>query len=428
MKQQIKSGEFYDELEGMPRREREEYYNRRLQLQVKYAYENAPAMRAKLDEAGVTPSDIHTIKDMERIPITTKDQLIDLRKANPPWGGLLGVSPERLKKVFMSPGPIYDAGSISDDFYRRWAKAYHAGGFRKGDLVVNTWSYHMVPAGHWMEEGLHRLGCTVIPMGVGNTELQVQVLHDMKVTGWIGTAGFFMTIVNKAEELGYDVRRDFALRVVAAGLEMAGGPMRRLFEEKYGLITCDQYGTADVGAVAYECSQRSGMHICEEVLVEIVDPSTGKQLAPDEVGEVVVTPFDETYPLIRFGTGDLSSYVDELCPCGRTSLKLTRIMGRVGDAVRTRGMFIHPRQVSEVASKFPEISRYQAVVTRPQFRDELVVKIELADETIDREKLTAAFGKNFQDVCRLRVDRFEFVPKGTIPEGAKAIVDERVYE
>ncbi len=428
MKEQIKSGEFYDELEGMSRREREEYYNRRLQQQVKYAYENAPAMRAKLDEAGVTPSDIRTIKDMERIPITTKDQLIDLRKANPPWGGLLGVPPERLQKVFMSPGPIYDAGSISDDFYRRWAKAYHAGGFRKGDLVVNTWSYHMVPAGHWLEEGLRRLGCTVIPMGVGNTELQVQVLRDMKVTGWVGTAGFFMTIVNKAEELGYDVRRDFALRVVAAGLEMAGGPMRRMFEEKYGLITCDQYGTADVGAVAYECSQTSGMHICEEVLVEIVDPNTGKQLGPDEVGEVVVTPFDETYPLIRFGTGDLSSYVDELCPCGRTSLKLTRIMGRVGDAVRTRGMFIHPRQISEVISKFPEISRYQAVVTRPQFRDELVVKIELADENIDREKLTAAVGKNFQEVCRLRVDRFEFVPKGTIPEDAKAIVDERTYE
>jgi phenylacetate-CoA ligase len=412
----------------MARGEREEYQNRGLQQQVKYAYENAPAMKAKLDKAGITQSDIRTTKDLERIPITSKDQLIDLRKANPPWGGLLGVPPERLKQVFMSPGPIYDPGRMSEDFYRRWAKAYHAGGFRKGDLVVNTWSYHMVPAGHMMQEGMYLLGCTVIPMGVGNTELQVQVLRDTKATGWVGTAGFFMTIVNKAEELGYDVRRDFALRVAAAGLEMAGGPMRRLFKEKYGLITCDQYGTADVGALAYECSQTSGMHICDDVVLEIVDPTTGKQLGPGEVGEVVVTPFDETYPLIRFGTGDLSSYIDEPCPCGRTSLRLTRIMGRVGDAVRTRGMFIHPRQISEVASKFPEISRYQAVVTRPQFRDELVIKIELANENINREKLTEEFGKKFQDVCRLRLDRFEFVPKGTIPEGAKGIVDQRTYE
>jgi phenylacetate-CoA ligase len=327
----------------------------------------------------------------------------------------------------MSPGPIYDIQSLDENFYRRVEEALYGGGFRPGDIVVNTWSYHMVPAGHWLDKAIRRLGATVIPMGVGNTELQVQVLHDMKVTGWLGSTGFLATILTKAEEMGYDVRRDFALRVVSAGGEMGGGPMRKMFEEKYGLTTSDAYATADVGFIAYECNQRSGMHLCEELVVEIVDSNTGKQVGPGEVGQVVVTPFDNTYPLIRFGTGDLSAYIDEPCPCGRTSLRLVRIMGRVGDAVRTRGMFIHPRQISEVVSKFPEISRHQAVVTRPGTRDHLVLKVELADETIDKDKLTGAVGKTFQDVCRIRLDEVEFVPKGTIPEGAKGIVDERVY-
>jgi phenylacetate-CoA ligase len=384
-------------------------------------------MKTKLDKAGVKPSDIRTVKDLEKIPITSKDDLIDLRRVSPPWGGLIAIPPEKLRKVYMSPGPIYDIQSLDENFYRRVEEHLYGGGFRPGDIVVNTWSYHMVPAGHWYDEAVRRLGATVIPMGVGNTELQVQVLHDMMVTGWIGSTGFLTTILAKAEEMGYDVRRDFALRLAGAGGEMGGGPMRKMFEEKYGLTTCDGYGTADVGFVAYECNQRSGMHLCEELVVEIVDPNTGKQVGPGEVGQVVVTPFDNTYPLIRFGTGDLSAYIDEPCPCGRTSLRLVRIMGRVGDAVRTRGMFIHPRQISEVVSKFPEISRYQAVVTRPGTRDHLVLKVEVADETTDKDKLMGAIGKTFQDVCRIRLDEVEFVPKGTIPEGAKGIVDERVY-
>lgn len=427
MKEKGKETEFYDELETMPRREKEEYLNRKVREQVQYAYEHAPAMRAKLDKAGVKPSDIRTVKDMEKIPITTKDELIDLRKADPPWGGLLGVPPEKLKAVYMSPGPIYDIKSLDKNFSHRTEKALYTGGFRKGDLVVNTWAYHMAPVAHWFDEAIRRIGGTVIPMGVGNTELQVQVLNDLPVTGWMGTSGFLHTVFAKAEEMGYDVSRDFSLRVALAGAEMGGAVMRRMFEAKYGLSTFDLYGTADIGIVAYECNQRSGMHICEEAVIEIVDPTTGKQLGPGEVGHVVITPFDNTYPLIRFGTGDLSSYDDEPCPCGRTSLKLTKILGRIGDAVRTRGMFIHPRQISEVISKFPEISRHQVVVTRPKFRDEVVIKVELADETIDKDKLAAAVLKAFPDVCRVRADRVEFVPKGTIPEGAKGIVDERVY-
>ncbi len=423
-----KKSEYFDELETMSPPEREDYYNRKLQQQVKYAYDHAPAMRAKLDQAGVRPDDIRTVKDLEKIPITHKDALIELRKANPPYGGLLGVAPKKMEKIFMSPGPIYDIQPLDVSFYRRFERVFYATGFRKGDLVVNCMSYHMVPAGHWIDKALTMFGATVIPMGVGNTELQIQVLRDMQPTGWIGTPSFLMIIFNKAEELGYDVRRDFALRVACPHGEMGGAPMRQIFEEKYGIACSDIYPTADVGVVGYECRHKGGLHIPEEMLVELVDPNTGKQVAPGEAGEVITTPLDSTTcPLLRFGTGDLSSYVEEKCPCGRTSPKLSRVLGRVGDAVRVRSMFIHPRQTKEVVARFPAISRYQVIVTRPQFRDDLVLQCEMCETTVDRQKLTTEIKQTFQDLCRINLDRVEFVASNTIPEGAKAIVDKRLY-
>jgi phenylacetate-CoA ligase len=278
------------------------------------------------------------------------------------------------------------------------------------------------------DEALRRVGVTVIPMGVGNTELQVQVMHQLKVTGFLGTTGFFMNVINKAEEMGYDIRKDFNLRLLWIGGEMGSGPIRRTVEEKYGIATRDAYGTSDVGMVAYECSEKNGMHITEEVIVEIISYETGKPVGPGEVGEVVVTPIDETYPLIRFGTGDLAGWIEEPCPCGRTALRITHLLGRVGDAVRTRGMFIHPRQLEPAMSKFPQVAQYQAVVTRPGHRDELVLKVELKTvEGIDKEKLAQELNKVVSDAVRIKVDRVEFVAKGIIPESHKLIVDERVY-
>ena len=420
--------EYYDELEIMSRKEREEYYNHKLREQIQYAYDHAPAMRAKFVSAGIRPADIRTLKDMENIPITHKDELISLRQADPPFGGLLGVPRKKLKKIFMSPGPIYDIEPVDASFYRRFHRSFFATGFRKGDLVINCMSYHMVPAGHWIDRSLRSFGATVIPMGVGNTELQVKVLRDMHVPCWIGSCSFLMIILNKAEELGCDVRRDLALRYACPHGEMGGAPMREIYETKYGIISTDIYPTADVGIIGYECQKKGGLHIPEEMFVEIVNPETGKSVVSGEVGEVVATPLDATaYPLVRFGTGDLSSFVGEPCPCGRTSPKLTRVLGRVGDAVRVRGMFVHPRQTNEVATKFPEIVKYQVLVTRPQFRDELILKIELANEAIDKQRLTAGVKKTFQDICRLNVDQVEFVPKGTIPDNAKAVMDQRIY-
>ena len=291
--------------EMMPREDKAHYYVRELQRQILYAYENASAMRAKFDKVGVSPSDIHTLKDMEKIPITKKDDLVDLRRAYHPWGGLLAIPPEKLSRIYISPGPIYEPAHVARGVIRKTLRAI---GFVKGDLVVNAWSYHMVPAGHVWDEGLRDIGCAVIPMGTGNTELHVQVLNDLPVTGWVGPSGFLMNIITKAVAMGYDPKLDFSLRVAFAGGEMGGEEIRRILWEKYGVMALDSYGTADIGGIAYQCRERK-LHIAEEVFVEIVDPDTGKQLGPGEKGEVLVTPlFEKIYPLIRFGTGDISAY------------------------------------------------------------------------------------------------------------------------
>lgn len=413
------------ELERMAPEERQRYIEEKMREIIAYAYERAPAVKERLDKAGVKPEDIRTVKDLERIPLLRKDDLIALQKANPPFGGYLAVPMDSLERIYQSPGPIYDP-------QRKRGFGIGAGlgpDFGKGQIVMNTWSYHITPAGLGVDQALRNLGFTVVPTGTGNTELQVQIMHDLKVHGFVGTPSFLKTIIDKAEEMGYDFKRDFNLKWAMVGGEMGGEPLRKLFQEKYGIFCLggDSYATADVGTIATGCEKQAGMHITTDAVVEIVDPATGKQLGPGEVGEVVVTPFDEVYPLIRFGTGDLACLIDEPCGCGRTTPRIPKIMGRSGEAVRVRGMFVHPKQTDEVISRFPEISRYQLVVVRPQHRDEMILKVELADESVDKEKLKATLDKSFRDVCKVRFDRVEFVAKGTIAEGAKRIVDERTY-
>jgi phenylacetate-CoA ligase len=414
-----------NEMERMALKERQKFLEERMREIIDYAYAKARAVKERFDKAGIQPIDIRTIKDLEKVPMVRKDELIALQKANPPFGGYLAVPMESLERIYQSPGPIYDPqrkrgfgvgdGRRSD--------------FGKGQIVVNTWSYHVTPAGLGVDEMLRNMGFTVVPMGTGNTEIQVQVMHDLKVHGFVGTPSFLKIIINKAEEMGYNFKKDFNLKWAMVGGEMGGEPLRKMFQEKYGILCRggDTYATADVGTVATGCESQSGMHITTDAIVEIVDPATGKQLQPGEVGEIVVTPFDEVYPLIRFGTGDLSMLVEEPCNCGRTTPRLPKIMGRSGEAVRVRGMFVHPKQTDETIAKFPEIRRYQLVVTRPQDRDEMVLKVELANDAADKEKLKASLDKSFRDTCKVRFDRMEFVGKGTIPDDAKRIVDNRKY-
>jgi phenylacetate-CoA ligase len=421
-----KEGKFFDEMETMPLAEREKVLVQRLQKVIQHAYKNAPAVKVRFDRAGVDPSQIQSIKDLERIPVITKDQVKEMQRENPPFGGFLAVSPENIARIYMSPGPIYEPAIRGATL--PMGRMMHTAGFRKGDIVLNTFSYHLSPAGLGVDDALVANGITVIPGGVGNTDLQVQLMHDLKVTGYFGTPSFLWTLIKRAEERGYDFRRDFCLRNAFLTAEMVPPSMKRAFEEDYGVYVVEGYGIAEVGMIAVECEQKQGMHLSGEMVIEIVDPPTGKQMGPGEAGEVVITTFEEAYPLIRFGTGDLSLYTDEPCGCGRTSPRLVRILGRVGEAVKVRGMFLHGKEVGEVVSSFPELANFQAIVDRFEHRDYLTVKVELADETVDRDKLLEAFDKAFRDKCRVRADKVEFVPKGTIPEDVKKIEDRRTWD
>lgn len=413
------------ELEHMAPEERQKYLEEKLREIIRYACKNAPAVKERFDKAGVKPEDVRTIKDLEKVPVLRKDDVIELQKKNPPFGGLLAVPLDSIERIYQSPGPIYEP-----DKGKSFARGSGMGsGFGKGQIVINTWSYHLVPAGLKIDQILRDMGCTVVPSGTGNTELQVQIMHDLKVTGFSGTPSFLKVIIDKAEDMGYDFKKDFNVQWAIVAGEMGGEELREMFQQKYGIFCLggNGYGTAELGGVAVECDKKAGMHINADLIVEIVDPATGKQLGPNEIGEIVVTPFDEVYPLIRFGTGDSSSLDFDPCACGRTTPRLPKIMGRVGDAVRIRGMFVHPKQTDEVIQGFPEISRYQLVVTRPQHRDEMVLQIELANESVDREKLKSALDQKFRVVCKVRFDRVEFIAKGSIPEDAKAIVEKRTY-
>jgi len=267
-------------------------------------------------------------------------------------------------------------------------------------------------------------------MGTGNTDIQVQTMHSLKVTGFVGTPSFLMTVIKRAEEMGYKLRQDFALKKAWFTGEMLPPSLRKTLEEDYQIQTSQAYAVTEPGgAIAYECHQKSGMHIMDEYIVEIVNPQTGEQLGGGEVGEIVVTPIhNKVWGLIRFGTGDMSSYTIEPCPCGRTANKLTGIVGRSSDAVKVRGMFVVSRQVEELLLGFEEVLRFQMLVSRKAERDELTLKLELKDERVDKKKLTDDLSQKFQDRCRLKIDKIEFVSKGTIPEEHQIIVDQRTWE
>jgi phenylacetate-CoA ligase len=414
-------------LETMHQKKRLEYLNQKLRGIIQYAFKNSVAFKNKMDSAGLKPKDIQTIKDLEKIPITKKTELMELQKKNPPFGGFEGVPLTEMRRIFISPGPIYEPGE-ADYNELGWAQGMYAGGFRPGDITINTFSYHMVPfALQMVDNSLHMIGCISIPMGVGNTEQQVNILKDFKATGYCGTPSFLLNIAEKAEEMGLNLKKDLSLRVGFVAAEMLPESLRSRLEEKFGMIMRQAYGTADIRCLGYECIKKSGMHVPDDKIVEIVDPNTGKQLGPGKTGEIVATTFDKVYPLIRFGTGDLSILTETPCPCGRTSPRLLKILGRVDQATKVRGLFVHPGQVNEVVSRYPQIVNYQLVLKRKEDKDEMILRIELKEEVSQPEKLGHEIEQSIRDVIKIRGD-VQFVPKGTIPGGAKKIEDQRTWE
>lgn len=412
---------FYDDREAMTPAARAEHYDAKVRWIVEHAYRNAPGVRVKMDAAGVAPADVRSVKDLEKIPITSKDDLIRLQKESPPFGGFATVPPGALGSICMSPGPTYNSPCNDESYRTRVEKAFFGCGLRPGDILVNTFSYHVSPMGLLLDGPLRHLGATVVPMGGGNKQLQVQVMKELRVTAFTGTATFLLEVLQTAEEMGIDPRRELALRLAVTPLDHG---VMKIVERDYGIRVTEFYGTADVGIVAYHCEARSGMHVCEEAILEVVDLNTGRPLGPGEVGRVVLTPLDATIPLLRYAPGDLSSWNDSPCACGRTSARLDPIAGWIGQAVKVRGMFVHPSQLATVMASQRGIEAYRLVCRKVDRKDHLTL-IHEGGEAAGLAGLEAALGRKFKEVCRVNLDAIERVASGAIPRDGKLIVDER---
>lgn len=379
----------------------------------------SPAVQAALQAAGLRP-DTTTLEDLTRLPVLRKETLPAVQARALPFGGWLGRPPGQVRRIFVSPGPIYDPEGFGADYWG-FAPALYAAGLRRGDVVINTFSYHFTPAGAMFDGALEAMGCVTVPTGVGNAELQVKTMRDLGARGYIGTPSFLATVLQKAVELGGPI----ALQVAFVSGEPLPDGLRRDLEARHGLRISQGYAIGDLGLVAYECAERAGLHLSDRVVVELVDPQSGARVPAGEAGEVVVTHLSDLYPIVRLGTGDLSRISHGACACGRTAARLERILGRVGDAVKVRGIFLHAHDLDRAVARHPEVIRYQAVVTRRDHQDELTVRVETSPGTQDA--VAGRLAQSLRELTRLR-PAVEVLPPGTLGPDEKKLVDRRAWD
>lgn len=415
--------ETFDALETRSPAEREAALLAALPAQVAHARKASAAFASLL--ADVDAAAITSREALARLPVIRKSELQERQQAARAAGGNVfgGFSAigygAAMPRVFASPGPIYEPEGTARDYWRM-ARAIFAAGFRAGELIHNAFSYHFVPAGSMMETGAHALGCTVFPGGTGQTEQQVQAMRELAPAGYIGTPSFLKIIVEKAEEMG------LALPTVKKA--MFGGeaypPSLRDWFTAHGIAGYQCYATADLGLIAYETEARAGLVLDEGVLVEIVRPGTGDPVAEGEVGELVVTSLNADYPLIRFGTGDLSALLPGTCPTGRTNTRIKGWMGRADQTTKIRGMFVHPKQVDEIVKRFPELQRARLVVSGEMANDVMTLKVEASQAA---EGLATRIGEAIRDVTKLR-GQVELLAPGALPNDGRVIEDVRSYK
>ena len=408
--------EFYDPLETRDPEAREVELFSALRDHLRTAM-RAPAIARLLD--GVDPEAVTDRDTLATLPVIRKSELMALQADSPPFGGLVPGAVEDYANVFASPGPIFEPAPRRTDPFRL-ARALFAAGVRKGDLVHNTFSYHFTPAGAMLEGGARAIGCTVFPAGVGQTELQVQVISRLRPNVYIGTPSFLNILLDKAAELGEDVTS--ITRGLVSGEALPPSLRAAIGERGVSVLQC--YATADVGLIAYESPALEGMILDEGAIVEIVRPGTGEPIPEGEVGEVVVTPLNPDYPLVRFATGDLSAVMPGASPCGRTNTRIKGWMGRADQTTKVRGMFVHPSQVADVVRRHPEVVRARLVVTSVDNQDVMTLRCE--SEAGDTD-LVAAIAATVRDVCKLR-GNIGIVPPGTLANDGKVIEDARTYE
>jgi phenylacetate-CoA ligase len=366
--------------------------------------------------SGIKAHDVKSRSALAKLPVLRKSDITALQKENPPFGGLNVTAPGKVRRLLMSPGPIFEPEGEGKDWWGS-ARALYAAGFRAGDVVHNSFAYHLTPGGFILEAGLHALGCPVIPGGVGNTEQQLEAIAHYRPSGYVGTPDFLKILLDTAEKTGKDASS--IKRALVSGAALPASLREELKQRGVAVLQC--YATADLGVIAYESEAREGMIVNETVIVEVVRPGTGDLVAEGEVGEVVVTSFNPDYPMIRLGTGDLSALLPGLSPCGRSNARIKGWMGRADQTAKVKGMFVHPKQMAEVAAQHPQLERLRLVVGREAEQDTMTLVAECAEPN---DALAAAVAATLQSVTKLK-GAVNLVAPGTLPNDGKVVADER---
>ena len=412
---------FYDALETRDPKEREAALMAALPAQVANAQKHSKAFAEIL--AGVDAASVTDRAALATLPVTRKYELLERQQAqrgSDAFGGFSTIAfGAQMPRVFASPGTIYEPEGTRKDYWRM-ARAMYAAGFRPGELIHNSFSYHFVPAGSMMETGAHALGCTVFPGGTGQTEQQVQAMVELRPHGYIGTPSFLKIIIEKAGE--QSVPLSSVTKALVSG--EAFPPSLRDWMAERGVAGYQCYATADLGLIAYETSAREGLVLDEGVIVEIVRPGTGDPVAEGEVGELVITTLNADYPLIRFGTGDLSAVLPGACPTGRTNTRIKGWLGRADQTTKVRGMFVHLGQIASVVKRFPQVLKARLVVSGEMANDQMKLQVETTETAAG---LSNQLAEVLREVTKLRGD-VELVMPGTLPNDGKVIEDARSYK
>ncbi len=407
---------YYDRQEVRSHAERERALFHALPGLLRHALDNAPFYRARYGD--IDPALYTDRAALARLPVLRKEELPELQEREPPFGGLAATAFGRLGRVFASPGPIFEPQGNRADYWRM-ARAMYAAGFRRGDLVHNTFAYHLTPAGFMIDSGARALRCPVFPGGTGQTELQLGAISRLRPVAYAGTPSFLGILLEKAAETGV-APLSFTKALVSG--EAFPPSLRDRLAEQHGIDAYQCYATADAGLIAYESPAREGLIVDEAVLLEIVRPGGDDPLPEGEVGEVVVTVFNPDYPLIRFGTGDLSAILPGGSPCGRTNLRIRGWMGRADQTTKVRGMFVHPRQIQQIVDRFDPVLKGRLEVCEAEGRDRMLLRCETA--AVGDEGLRAAIAEAVRAVTGLRGD-VELVAPGSLPNDGKVIDDRR---
>ncbi|MAW32793.1 MAG: AMP-dependent synthetase [Proteobacteria bacterium] len=413
-------GDYFDKLETRTAEERLEETIGILRKTIDLAQRNTTYFAKKLQD--ISAHEIKDLNDLSKLPITRKTDLIEQQKNRPPFGGMNAVEPGKLARIFSSPGPIYDPQGTTEDFWR-FGRAMWAAGFRPGDIVHNTFSYHFTPAGFMVDEGAKKIGCAVFPAGIGQTEMQVRTIADLKPSAYAGTPSFLKIILEKAEEL--DIQLAPSISKALVGGEALLAEFRALFQER-GIETRQCYGTADLGLVAYETEPTEGLVIDEHVVVEIVRPGTGQPVMSGDVGEVVVTLLNSSYPLIRYATGDLSAIADGNSKCGRTNARIKGWMGRADQTTKVRGMFVSPKQIADIQARHSYIKKARLTVEHDANKTDIMTLFcqVTNGSLVNKEQITTSL----REITKMRGNVVFLKDNESLPNDGKIIEDKRKFD